>query len=369
MRLREAGLWLDPPEWYSVASPPAHGTTPAASLPTFISASTSAPSSSAAANAASAAAVAATVASPGAIGHSAIGHSEPAAGFVSYTPVLLAELLSVPRIVRGALPLHHLRLMHAQLEQLRDAFFVARALGRALVLPETQCSCELGFWPNHIEEGCTAGDHKMLVLPYTCPIDHYLDPRALNASRFAHRERTFLGNPRTPPALNAQRATIHVCAASDARCDVKAVGTLPTVGQPAGVAPVVGRKIWLPPSPSVAQLRASLGGEQARVLHFADVRGAVGTFESASEATAWHTEAQALLASWCCTSEPEFKRMAGRVPYLLPPHPAQAAYAGNPWMRWAAEALSRAFARVGDAATATAFNTTIRDGGPKYSKW
>ena len=81
--------------------------------------------------------------------------------------------------------------MHEQLAQLRNAFFIARSLGRALVLPSTQCSCEVGFWPKHIEEGCTAGDHKMIQLPYTCPIDHYLHPEALMRSPFAHRERTF----------------------------------------------------------------------------------------------------------------------------------------------------------------------------------
>eukprot|EP00966_Prymnesium_polylepis_P004020 91966-Prymnesium_polylepis.1 len=34
----------------------------------------------------------------------------------------------------------------------------------------------------------------MLQLPYTCPIDHYLDPAALQQSPYAHRERTFFTN-------------------------------------------------------------------------------------------------------------------------------------------------------------------------------
>ena len=76
---------------------------------------------------------------------------------------------------------------------------------RALVLPPTLCSCELGFWPKHIGGRCVAGDHKMLALPYVCPIDHYLDPSALANSPFAHRERPFLDNNRTAPALLASR--------------------------------------------------------------------------------------------------------------------------------------------------------------------
>ena len=43
--------------------------------------------------------------------------AEPAAGFVTLRLLLPPELLRVPRIKRGALPLHHLRLMHHQLQQ------------------------------------------------------------------------------------------------------------------------------------------------------------------------------------------------------------------------------------------------------------
>ena len=43
--------------------------------------------------------------------------AEPAAGFVTLRLSLPPELLRVPRIKRGALPLHHLRLMHHQLQQ------------------------------------------------------------------------------------------------------------------------------------------------------------------------------------------------------------------------------------------------------------
>ena len=41
--------------------------------------------------------------------------------------------------------------MHEQLKRLRDALFIARILGRALILPPLLCSCELGFWITHVE--------------------------------------------------------------------------------------------------------------------------------------------------------------------------------------------------------------------------
>ena len=81
MRLREATLWRDAPEWYLPPPPPAWGAAPIVSR-----------------NLRRAAA-------------------EPAAGFVTLRLSLPPELLRVPRIKRGALPLHHLRLMHHQLQQ------------------------------------------------------------------------------------------------------------------------------------------------------------------------------------------------------------------------------------------------------------
>ena len=69
---------------------------------------------------------------------------------------------------------------------------------------------------------------------------------------------------------------------------------------------------------------------------------------------------QALLSSWCCTAHPEFKRLAGLVPYLLPPHTGQTRWRGNPWLRWEATALADAFAAQNDTATAAKFNASVR---------
>ena len=137
-RLREAKLWRDAPTWYAA---------PASTATAAVTAADDG-------NRGAAAAAAAAAASSG-----VLGPSTPAAGFVTFSLDLPEALLHVPRVTRGALPLHHLRLVHEQLKRLRSALFVARALGRALVLPEALCSCELGFWPNHIEEHCKAVQH------------------------------------------------------------------------------------------------------------------------------------------------------------------------------------------------------------------
>ena len=116
----------------------------------------------------------------------------------------------VPMAEKGGIPVPHLVLMHEQMRQMRNALFIARALGRALVLPYTRCTCEMGFFPYHVHEGCRAPDHPTLPLPYNCSIDHYLDPVALDTSPFAHRERTFLTNPRTPRSVLASTVRVAV---------------------------------------------------------------------------------------------------------------------------------------------------------------
>ena len=67
MRLREAQLWRDPPSWYGATS----------------------------------------------FG-GGIGPLDPPNGLLTYDDHMPPALLGVPRIVRGALPLHHLALIHAQ---------------------------------------------------------------------------------------------------------------------------------------------------------------------------------------------------------------------------------------------------------------
>ena len=303
MRLREAMLWRDEPGWYSAD---AHDP-------------------------------------------NVVGPSEPPNGFITYDETLPEELLAVPRIRRGAVPLHHYRLIHEQLKRLRNALFVARSLGRALVLPEALCSCELGFWPNMILEECKAADHGKIELPYVCPIDHYLDPPALRTSKFAHRERTFFDNPRTPRALHNNRVTVRVCEPNDAACGG-------------------GRtEAALPPLPSTAQLVEALGPLKVRVLHLSDAMRSFGRFDDAADATAYHREAQELLSSWCCTADERFKRIAGVVPYLLPPLPGQSHWLVDKGLVWAQQALAEAYAEANQTAMAAEIRTgqpaaEVRDG-------
>ena len=61
----------------------------------------------------------------------------------------------------------------------------------------------------------------------------------------------------------------------------------------------------------------------------------------------YHEEAQALLSSWCCTADERFKRLAGVIPYILPPIEGQRVWRGHPKLHWAAAGLAEVFMSAG----------------------
>ncbi|KAL1510943.1 hypothetical protein AB1Y20_005771 [Prymnesium parvum] len=271
----------------------------------------------------------------------ALWHDPPEYYKASRELRLLTVALHLPpwrgvTIGRGGIPLPHFRLMAAQLTQLRDALFLSRLLRRTLVLPRVACGCELGFFPRHLRPSCTA---HPLALPYNCSVDHFLHPPALLALRFyALREASFTANPRADPAFAARVARVR------RRADNFEVA-----------AAAEGRAVRLPLRPSASRLVAALGGVEAPTLHVDDLREMVGSLDGAGGRGAlveFHAHAQALLSSWCCTSDERFRRSGGEVPYLLPPLEGQSEWLGEPRLAWAATALASVFRGAGEHALA-----------------
>lgn len=261
-------------------------------------------------------------------------------GLLTYTPRIPADMMAeAPTLLRvkgggTSLPAHHLRFMAWQLSQLRDALFIARLLGRALVLPHVQCSCELGFYPRHVGTDCRA--HKVLRLPYQCPIDHYLNPVAMRTSPYLLRERSFLDNPRTPIEVKEGSSVLVV-----RMCRNGSTGCLSGVERGAieGVdAPRGARLTTLSGSARANEIKKRFGSNQIRRLHFDDIRHVFGGFESVDQplAARYYKDAQELLSSWCCTSDERFKQLAGLVPYIFSP-PKGVRW--RPELRWVADAL------------------------------
>ena len=100
-------------------------------------------------------------------------------------------------------------------------------------------------------------------------------------------------------------------------------------------------------APSIATLRAKLGGHQAKLLVFEDVLGSFGGWELGGkrdqELIDFHEDAQRLLSNWCCTADVRFKRLAGVIPYVLPPLEGQSVWKGHAHLSWAASALAQVF--------------------------
>jgi hypothetical protein len=107
-----------------------------------------------------------------------------------------------------------------------------------------------------------------------------------------------------------------------------------------------GGEVHLPPKPTIDALRAALRGESARLLIFDDVLAsfggwAKGTKSDDDELYTYHEDAQSLLSSWCCTDDARFKKLAGVIPYILPPIEGQATWRGSPKLTWAARGPRR----------------------------
>jgi hypothetical protein len=206
----------------------------------------------------------------------------------------------------------------------------------------------MGFFPYHIGEQCRAPDHPTLQLPHLCAIDHYLEPLELDKSPYLHRERSFLDNPRAPTkALHATALKVRVCGGGGGPSSVACENATATAGE-----------YLLPARLRISQLRARLGGASAKLLKVDDVLTAFGGFDHGfeegdeAELVQYHEDLQAIISSWCCTIDERFKRVAGVIPFLLPPLEGQTAWRGATRLAWAAEAVAQVFETAGDTARA-----------------
>ena len=103
----------------------------------------------------------------------------------------------------------HFTMEAHQREMLRDAFVLALALNRTLVLPEMTCFCDRYWWLTH---ACRMPGAESMPLPIACPLDHLYEIGRWYDQGLAFREHGFLTNPRVPATLTASRALLRVVA-------------------------------------------------------------------------------------------------------------------------------------------------------------
>ena len=292
----------------------------------------------------------------------ALGPTTPTAGYIAYEPILKPEWLELKEMVsvggesfsgatlppagqvyKGGIPIHHLILIHEQLRQLRSALFIARSLNRALILPHTICSCEMGFFPYHLQTNCRANDHPTIHLPTNCSRSL---PRSEESRRIAIR--TPRANLPSEPADAEPAATQGLEESRRLQGGRHEVQRKPLQQQQCA------RQLcawWRGAHPSQADNHSAAqpGTQSSRLLVFDDVLSSFGgwgdapTHSATDELRQWHEDAQALLSSWCCTDDKRFKRLAGVIPYLLPPLEGQSVWRGHERLSWAASALAEVF--------------------------
>ena len=124
-----------------------------------------------------------------------------------------------------------MRMEAQQRALLRDAFALAAALGRILVLPHMTCFCDRRaaataaaaataspprqriprlrryWWLVH---ACRMPGAESMPLPIECPLDHIFDMGRWYDEKLDFREARFLENPRTPYAVTSSRALLQV---------------------------------------------------------------------------------------------------------------------------------------------------------------
>ena len=137
------------------------------------------------------------------------------ANFLTYTPDLPYDLV-YPNGGKvgadGTLPFpkrttveQHFALVNHQLTQIRNAFALASALDRVLILPTLVCGLDR-WWAPH--SGIIPGSAARLPL-LECPADHVIDLERMGKPEKVLREATMLCNPRTPASTLNSVATLN----------------------------------------------------------------------------------------------------------------------------------------------------------------
>ena len=101
----------------------------------------------------------------------------------------------------------HLAEARHRTAMLRPLLGIAKALGRALILPKMLCYCDF-MWKEM--KNCRVGGAETMRLPFDCPMDHVLDtPKWFeNSLGVEVREPAFLSNPRVPSNVSSSVARV-----------------------------------------------------------------------------------------------------------------------------------------------------------------
>ncbi|KAL4425402.1 hypothetical protein ABPG75_009418 [Micractinium tetrahymenae] len=202
----------------------------------------------------------------------------------------------------------HLDTIHHQLQQAYVGMALAVASGRGFILPKFMCWCEK-IWYSVVR--CRTAEAQDMPLPVACPQDYLFQPGNYDDAPEQHgtplsiREAGFLQNKHTPAEVKARDSVLTIQPSAELTCCdcVKE--------QPAG-APSGGPLLLIPPELTDAQLLPLLAPytQKYRVwrLSFEGVGGARRAFRGFADpaaAQAFNRRMEHMTTNFCC-------RRAGR---------------------------------------------------------
>ncbi|CAL5220947.1 g3049 [Coccomyxa viridis] len=142
-------------------------------------------------------------------------YADPAARYLAYSNSVVDYVAELEEARGPMVPLHkHLLAVAFQLAALRDAWAIAWALNRTLVLPRFWSWCEMDQVATVLETCRKDGGDQ--VLPFQTPADYLLSFWALPSSPFKYKEYSFLDNPRVPAHFRTHAQRVHVVASESA---------------------------------------------------------------------------------------------------------------------------------------------------------
>lgn len=122
---------------------------------------------------------------------------DPPGGLLRYAPQL-PDALTRPPWVGVTDTARHLALVATQMAAVRDAWALAQALGRTLLMPRLVCGYDR-YWAG-MPEGKIPG--SALTLPiWSCPMDHLFELERWPTPEATFREWSLLHNERTPESV------------------------------------------------------------------------------------------------------------------------------------------------------------------------
>ncbi|KAL4427446.1 hypothetical protein ABPG77_000735 [Micractinium sp. CCAP 211/92] len=201
----------------------------------------------------------------------------------------------------------HLDWIHRQLQQAYVGMALAVAAGRAFILPKFQCWCEK-IWYAVVR--CRVVSSPNMPLPVTCPQDylfqpaHYADDPSQWGPPLDLREPSFLGNQRTPEAVKDSVLLIEPSAALACTDCVREEAAGPD-GTP---------RLLVPPSLHDAQLLRLLEPYRRYRVWRLSFEGLGSTarafagFSSAEAAAAFDRRMAHITTDFCCRREEEAPR-------------------------------------------------------------